>query len=153
MESWFLQPVSDQLSLSDNHWVLVRRRLNAGEHRAHLKRSSHENGDGTRHIDVLDHGLSIVVSYLLDWSLVDTSGHPIALRDSSGRPLDPDALVAIVDNLDPDRFIEIKTAIQAHIDAQEAARAAEKKTGGTLTPAPISPSRSAVDGVSTGSVN
>lgn len=147
MESWFVLPESDRLPLSSDHWVLVRRRLNTGEHRAHLRRSSREHADGTRRLDALEHGLSLVVAYLLDWSLKDI---PI---QEMGRPLEPDALVSVIDNLDFDRFVEIRKAIEAHVEKQDAAREVEKKTAGRKTSDPISALPSNVDAPSSTSVN
>jgi len=145
MDSWVVRPEQDRLPLADDQWVLVRRRLNAGEYRAHLKRSSTLDDAGDRRIDALEHGLSTVVSYLIGWS------NPIALQDENGAPLDPETLVPIVNSLSPERFNDIKQAIEAHVAKQEAARAAEKKTDGTTTSAPTSSSPDTSAGRSTGS--
>ena len=149
--SRFVLPESDRLPLSNGDWILVRRRLNTGQQRAHLHRcTAVDDDDGVRRIDSLDHGLSTVVAYLLDWSLTDAAG-PIPLRDETGRPFDPTALAALVDNLDPDDFTEIKAAIEAHRDKQTADRADAKKKAGRPTSSPTASSPDTSTGASTSS--
>src|SRR6185436_17397280 len=97
--SRFSRPESDRLPLSNGDWIIVKRRLNTGEQRAYLKRCSTLNDEGVRRIDPIDHGMSRVVAYLIEWSLVDSSQQPVSLQG-----LDPDGLMAILDNLDPDAF-------------------------------------------------
>lgn len=140
--SWFVRPQTKTLTLSHGHWILVRRRLNTGEHRAHLKRSSRDNGDGTLILDSLNNGFSTVLSYLLEWSLTDDEGKPVVIRGVS-----LDELSLILNNLDPDRFLEIKQAIDAHETAMVAERNAEKNgQDGESTSSAILPSPSVVTG-------
>lgn len=133
MPSWFIRPDTRRLALSDEQWILVKQRLNTGEHRAHLARSSVVGSDGLRRLDGLLHGFSLVVAYLLDWSLPDA-----VIRGGSDVEL-----TAALDNLAPERFAEIKLAIEAHEAAMEAAREVEKNApdGGTNGSATL-PSRS-----------
>lgn len=116
MPSWFIRPDTRRLALSDEQWIIVKARLNTGEYRAHMRRASVVGADGLRRIDSLAHGMSLVVAYLLDWSLPDTT-----IRD-----IGDVALTAALDNLAPHRFGEIKQAIEDHEAAIEAERVAEK---------------------------
>ena len=144
MPSWFVRPETVRLPLSDGQWILVKQRLNTGEHRAHLARCSVVGSDGRRRVESLTHGLSLVVAYLLDWSLSD-----VGIRDASEA-----ALTAALDNLEPDRFVEIREAVAAHELAMEAARETEKNvTGGERPASAISPSPSEPAGALSGSVN
>ena len=138
--NWFVRPETLRLPLSDGQWIIVKKRLTAGEFRAHLRRGSHLDADGARRVDLLEHSLSLVIAYLVDWSLdVDIRG----VSDAE--------LMAALDTLEPARFIELKQAIDAHEAAMTAERDAEKNgTGGETTSAAISPSPSAAAGVSSG---
>jgi hypothetical protein len=139
MSSWFVRPETDTLPLSDGHWIKVKRRLNTGEFRAHLKRSVRLGEDGVRRVEALDHGLSVVMAYLLDWSL------EAAIRDVSSSDL-----ASVLDSLDPERFAEIKAAIETHEDAMTAERNQKKTTtAGATKSDPISPSPSEPDSLST----
>lgn len=142
-DSWFVRPETCRLPLSDGQWLLVKRRLTAGEFRAHLKRCSTVEADGVRRINTIDHGLSLIVTYLLDWSL------DAAIRGESDQ-----VLAAALDTLAPHRFMEISAAIETHDTAMTAEREQEKngRDGETNLPA-TSPSPSVAAGVSSGSVN
>ena len=143
MGEWFVRPGTTRLPLSDNQWLVVRQRLSAGEYRAHLKRSSTVGDDGVRRLDMLDHGLSLIVAYLVDWSL-----------EAPIRGVSEAELVSTLDALDPPHFAEIKTAIETHEDAMTAERAAEKNaTDGAKASPAISPSPLEPAGASSGSVN
>lgn len=127
--SWFVRPETERLPLSDGQWILVKRRLSTGDYRAHLKRSSRLDARGVRQIDRLDYTFSLVIAYLIDWSL-----------DVEIRGVSEQDLTAALDTLDPTRFEEIKTAIDTHEAAMTAERE-EKKTmsNGEPMSAPISP--------------
>jgi hypothetical protein len=144
MGDWFVRPATRRLQLSDDQWLLVKRRLTAGEYRAHLKRSSQVDEAGLRRLNTLDHGASLVVAYLLDWSLT-TDAETI-------RGLAPGDLASVLDTLDPDHFSEIFQAVDAHVTAMDEERAQAKNgTGGEKRSVATSPSPSAADGVLTGS--
>jgi hypothetical protein len=143
MGSWFVRPRSRRLALSDDQWILVKDRLTSGEQRAHLKRCSTIGDDGVRRYDSLDEALSLIVAYLLDWSLAEQA--PIA-----GVP--EAALIQVLNTLEPGRFIELKGVVEAHDAAMTAERVAEKNgTAGETASAAISPSPSAAVGSSSGS--
>jgi hypothetical protein len=144
----FVRPETTKLDLSDGDWLLVKRRLTHGEHRAAYARM-YVWKDGELRADPLHTGIAMVVAYLLDWSLTDEAGKPVVIRDQSA-----DVVDATLRALDHDSFVEIKTAVDAHEEAMLAEREAEKKTRKpALTVAAISPSPSAAAGASTGSVN
>ena len=139
--SWFVRPDTHRIPLSDGEWIVVRNTLTTGELRAHLKRSSQIGSDGLRRVDMIDHGPSLVVAYLVDWSL-----------ESPIRGISEADLLMVVDLLLPPRFAEIKAAIETHEAAQAAARVAEKNgTDGETNDAATSPSRSAAAGAWSGS--
>jgi hypothetical protein len=144
MESdWFVRPKTERLSLSEGQWLLVKQRLTTGEYRAHLKRSSRVDDHGVRHVDLLEHSLSLVIAYLVDWSL------EAPIRGESEADV-----IAALDTLVPERFAEIKAAIEAHETAMAVAREQEKNaTAGEKNAAAISPSPSAAAGALSGSVN
>ncbi len=152
MRSRLVRPETAKLPLSDNDWILIRKRLNAGEHRAHLSRmfqNARELRDGTLRLDPRDVGLSKALAFLLDWSLVDEDDQVIDIREKSDAELQ-----AALDALDPETFDEITDAIDAHTKRMEQERAKSKKTpdGEPISPE-TSPSRSVSGGVSNGSVN
>jgi hypothetical protein len=127
--SRFVRPETDKLDLSGNDWLLVKRRLTAGEQRAAFARQIKRMtlGEPTL-LDPEGVGLSKIVSYLLDWSFVDDDGRSVVIRDQP-TPVVESALLA----LDTASFREVYEAITAHEDRQVAALAEEKKRtdGGT----------------------
>lgn len=149
MGSWFVRPETVTLPLSEGQWILVKKRLNAGEQRATFARMYLAGVDGTLKVNPLQTGLAQITAYLLDWSLTDDEGKPVVIRDTS-----VESLTAILNNLAPARFKEINTAIDQHVEAMETDRTAEKNAQAGETSAPkISPSPSDVTGALSGSVN
>lgn len=110
------------LPLSNGKTITVRRRLTTGEERAHLKRGRAADGS----FDSYEYGFGTVVAYLLDWAAPDDPPPVI-------RGVDEGTLIATLNALDPDDFIEIKDAIDAHRKAMIAERTNEKKTSVTST--------------------
>lgn len=121
--SRFVRPESEQLALSTGEWLLVKRRLTAGEQRHAFARIVKRMNVGERmELDPEATGLAKMVVYLLDWNLRDDEGAIVPIRDQ------PEAVVeAALLGLDPESFREIHDAIQAHEDRQLAALAEEKK--------------------------
>lgn len=121
--SRFVQPEATVLHISEGDTLTVRRRLNVGEQRAMFDQwLTPANAEGKRFVDDMMVGPAQVAAYLIDWSLTDAQGAHVEIRD---KPLDQ--IVSIVSALETDDFREIREAIEAHIDAQTAARAQEKK--------------------------
>jgi hypothetical protein len=117
VSSWFAQPEPERLELSDGQWIMVRKTLNHGEQRAALARISLQLPDGGLAVNRLAVSDETVISYLLDWSLCDLQGQPVVIRNASA-----DVVQARLDALDPDRFEEIKDAIDRHVEAVAKAR-------------------------------
>lgn len=142
----FVNPEMRRIDLAEGDYLIVRRRLNAGETRAAFVRMSFLTPDGSRRIDWMQYGPTLAAAYLLDWSFADKEGLPVVIRG-----LTPEQVTPVLDNLDPLDFGEVRDAIEAHHEAAEAAAAAEKKTrSGSPPPAVILPSPPAAAGVSSG---
>jgi len=123
--SRFVRPQTRTLTLANGDQLIVRERLTAGEQRAHFARRYTHDGAGRLVVNPLTVGDGVVLAYLLDWNLRDDQGQAVPIRD-----LSTEDLQRVVDNLDPQSFEEIKTAIETHEAALAAERAAEKKTDG-----------------------
>jgi hypothetical protein len=148
MESRVVLPEPVKLDISNGDWLLVKKRLNTGETRTMIQ-MMHTLVDGELKFNPLMRAPAKCVAYLVDWSLVDTKGRHIQIAGESSA-----VVLSALDSIDPDSFVEIRLAIEAHEDARIAERTAEKKIlTGETPPAAISPSHSAADGVLTGSVN
>lgn len=142
--SKFVKPETRTLTLSDGDTLIVKKRLNQGEKRAHHARLYVPGPDGKLRVNAMMAGLSTVLAYLLDWSLRDDSGAPIPIKG-----LAIDQLTLVLDGLDPDDYAEIQTAITDHEEAMQAERdEAKKARGGELKSAATSPSQPAADGPS-----
>jgi hypothetical protein len=136
MSSWFVRPELTRIVLSEQQWILVKKRLNAGEERATYARMYTAAGvDGKRRVDPLAVGLAVMVAYLVDWSLLDDEGNPITIRGLSS-----DELARVLDGLMPERFGEIREAVEAHENTMREERERQKKvpSGDPALP-PISP--------------
>lgn len=144
--SRFVQPEATILRLSKGDTLTVRKRLNVGEQRAMFDHwLTPPNDQGKRFTNDLMVVPAQIAAYLIDWSLTNATGALVDVRD---QPFD--ALVSILNALDPDDFREIRDAVDAHIDAQAAARAEEKKTRtGATESSATSTSRAVADGHST----
>jgi hypothetical protein len=142
MSSRMRKPETALLNISRGDWLLVKKHLTAGEQRQMFRRMLTAK-DGTA-VEPISVGLSKMVAYLLDWSVTDADDKPVVIRDQ------PDDVVAsILDNLDTDSFREIRQAIEAHDEAMEAAREAEKNSqDGGRESSPISPSANEPGGLS-----
>lgn len=109
----FPKPLTVRLPISDGDWVEVKKRLTAGEYHGLLQRQYVVQSDGRMQMDIRYAGLALMLAYLVDWSLT-TDGKPV--------PFDEAALLST----DIDTFREIRKAVEAHDEADEAARSAEK---------------------------
>jgi len=125
--SRFVRPETEKLELSEGDWVLVKRRLTAGESRRAMGRTFKsvelvEGGKIERKLDPEEIGLSVMVVYLLDWSLTDDTGKVVTIRDQPESVIE-NALL----QLDPSSFQEISDAIDQHVIRQRAELEQEKK--------------------------
>lgn len=129
MGSRVVRPETVRLEISQGDWLLVKKRLTAGESRRIYARMIKTMAAGEKiEMDPMQVGRSQAIEYLLEWSL--ESELPIRNRsaDDIGRALDA---------IDPSSFKEIIDAIQQHEAAMEAERAQEKndQAGETKSPA------------------
>lgn len=141
----FVTPEPFRLTLSGGQYVDIRKRLNHGETEDMYARMS-------PHALLLDRRqvrTAKLLAYIIGWSLT-IDGTPVPMSQDLPEDVRNDTLR----NLDPDRALEIYTAIETHEEAMATARAEEKKLQGGKTDAvAISALPSAVAGVSAGSVN
>jgi len=119
------RPETVKVDISQGDWLLVKKHLTSGEHRKRLSRML--NPDGT--VQPVNVGVTKIVSYLLDWSIADADDKPVVIRDQP-----EDVVQAALDALDVESFKEILTAIEAHEDAMQAVRDAEKNVQGIESP-------------------
>jgi hypothetical protein len=146
MSSWFVKPETTVLPLSNGATVTVRRRLNAGEARARVERWT-KTDDVTGLLQPIHTraGLATVTAYVVDWTVADDDGVVVPVRG-----LAPADLEAVIDNLLPERFAELLTAVEHHEVAMAAERTAQKKTVGPTTSEPILPSHADAVGATSG---
>jgi hypothetical protein len=109
----FVKPDTVRLPISDGDWIEVKKRLTAGEYRERLAREYVHGDDNRLRADLRQQGIALVVSYVVDWSFTD---------DGRLVPFSENALKSV----DVDTFREILQAVEAHDDADDAARSAEK---------------------------
>lgn len=126
--SRFVRPESEKLELSNGDWLLVKRRLTAGEERkgfAKTVKRMTAGGAGGREIELDWEAVSAAkcVTYLLDWSLRDDAGDIVPIRDQSEAVVE-----AALNALDGPSFREIYAAITAHEAREAALLEDEKKT-------------------------
>lgn len=130
MASRIVRPETVKIDISQGDWLLVKRRLNAGESRRVFERQVKLAPIGERpKLDPTQVGRSQAMEYLIDWSLSD-----LPIRDKS-----PDEIGDALDTIDLESFKEIVAAIQAHelrVDAElEAAK--NVRDGGSKLPATL----------------
>lgn len=122
MGSRFVAPETARLDISQGDWLVVKKRLTAGEQRRVFSRMVREMRPGEKvQLDPQQVGKTKAAEYLVDWSLTDAKGQPVVLRGKTG-----DEIGTMLDALDPDSFREIVAAIDAHEAAQDAAAEQEK---------------------------
>ena len=122
MASRFLKPETHRLDLSHGDWLLVKKRLTAGEQRRLFARMVKTMVQGEKiEMNPVQAGMSKIVEYLLDWSLTDPEGKPVLIRGKT-----PEQLATVLDGLDLDSFNEIYEVIEAHEKAMADEREQEK---------------------------
>ena len=134
--SRFVRPETVRLPISNGDWILVKARLNAGEHdllfdRAMLKDAQGAavmGDDGKPVLDPVKVSRALLLGYLVDWSLTTDDGQLVDIRHQP-----PEILEAALGDLDFESRQEILLAITAHDTRVRAATAEEKKrrTSGT----------------------
>jgi hypothetical protein len=150
-----VRPESKKLELSDGDWILVKKRLTAGESRAQFARIIKDAPGGEKPtLESIQVGLSRILAYLLDWSLVgpdDTTVLP--LRTPKG-DLSVDVMTSSLNSIDPESFAEILKAVEAHEEAMDKEReSAKNEKDGESKSLVTSPSPDSSTGVMSGSLN
>jgi hypothetical protein len=115
------RPETVRLEISQGDWLLVKKHLTAGEQRAIFRRMMRDGITGDR-IDSVRVGWSKMIGYLLDWSIQDADGKPVAIAGKSDEEIG-----AALDALDVDSFKEILHAIEEHEADTNKAMEAEKQ--------------------------
>jgi hypothetical protein len=142
MASRVVAPNDRRIPISHGDWVLLKDRLNAGEHKRMLRRGT----IGGR-FDGIEAGTAKVLAYLLDWSVKGLDGKPIPIQGKGSSEVE-----SALDSIDPDSYSEILRAVETHETAMDAERDAEKNgTDGATTSSALSPSRSSAAGDTSGS--
>lgn len=118
--SRFVRPETVVLPLSDGDSITVKKWLTEGEQRAAFARMYKPNGNGDSHVDPQHVGISMVLAYLLDWTLTD-EGKQVVIRE---QPIE--VVQAALDSLHPEDFDEIREAIKRHEDATAKERQEKK---------------------------
>jgi hypothetical protein len=147
--SRFARPETLTVPITNGDWLVLKKRLSAGEERQMYERASTINPvTGDRRLDSLQLGPATVVAYLLDWSLRDDAGLPVIIRGKS-----PTEVQTLLDALEAPDFLEIKAAVEAHDAAMAREREAQKKIPpGAPAFSPTSASPDAAAGGTNGSV-
>lgn len=145
MSSRMRRPETLTIQITRGDWLLVKKHLTAGEQRAIYSRMMRSDNQ----LDTLQVGRSKMVGYLLDWSVTDADNKPVVIRDQGHEVVE-----SALDALDMESWKEILGAIEAHEDAMEQERTAEKNAlDGAKASSAISPSLSSSAGDMSGSMN
>jgi hypothetical protein len=150
MRSRFVRPETTTLKISLGDTLIVKRRLNMGEQRDVLARMATSPTDGgVVRANPFEIGISMVLAYLVDWSICDEDGTHV---DIFQKPREE--VRAILNELDPLDFDEIRLAVDKHVEVQDKLHETEKKDrdGRSESPA-TSPSPDAAAGDMNGSPN
>lgn len=140
-----VDPKTTVLRISNGDTLTVKRRLNQGETRERMARMHRTGPNGELIFDRLMAGVALITAYLIDWTITGLDGSVI---DINGKSFDE--VCAALDSLDPDSFVEIREAIDAHDDAVIKERTEAKKLrDGESASSATSPSPSAATGPTT----
>lgn len=135
--SRYRKPEQHRIEISQGDWLLVRKHLTAGEERdaqTHLLKSV--RAGEKPEMDWKQIGVSMIVSYLLDWSIKDVNEQPIPVRDEPY-----EKVAAALLNLPNEDLEEIRQAVEAHDVAMRLEREHQKKASdGASVPSPTSAS-------------
>jgi len=128
-------PETAKLDIGNGDWLLVKKRLTAGESQEMLTAMIREGANGADKLDLPSIGINRVVAYLLDWgTFTDADGKPLVVRDQPS-----DVVRSVLKSLDVDDFGDVLKAVDAHMEAMEKEREAEKNApAGESTASPLS---------------
>ena len=124
---FFAKPETCKLDLPAGNWVLVKKRLTAGEQRDMLSHMVKESGA----IDSVQVGVCKLVAYVLDWSITDANDRPIVIFGQGEKVL-RDAL----NKMTADGFSILMQAVDEHMASVEREDEEEKKrilAGGSVS--------------------
>lgn len=143
-ESRVVVPGTTRLPLSHGDWVLVKRKLNAGETLDLFERAAPgidltRGPAALRDLSPMRTGLALLGAYLVDWSLVDPQGAPLSLSSTTTTA----EREAMVRSLDFESLTELITVVTDH-DART--RQEKKRHSGSSAPETSSPSLAAAGG-------
>jgi hypothetical protein len=111
-----------KIEISEGDWILCKKRLTAGEQRRIFTRQMKTMVAGEKvELNPQQVGLSQMVEYLVDWSITDSDGKPVVIRDQS-----PAFVESALEMLDIESFNEILKAVQDHEAAMTVERELEK---------------------------
>jgi hypothetical protein len=140
------RPDTVRLTLPDGEFVIIKRKLSAGERDDNLARSGHYNADGKLVLNPATVRVERLNAYLVGWSLTDGD----APGEGNALPMSPqmsdEERVATIRSLDVDTFDAIHEAIGKH----EQAEAKKKTPSGSPAAASSSESPFALAGTQTG---
>src|SRR5262245_19463421 len=104
------KPETTRLDLSDGDFLIVKKRLTAGEQRKIFARMVSKLVPGEKtEVDPMQAGIAKIVEYLLDWSIVDADNKPVDIRNQP-----PEFVAAALNALDGESYAEIRIAIDQH---------------------------------------
>lgn len=145
-------PEAVKLTLAEDEWILVRKKLTVGERHDSYEHMYLRNPDGSYVVNAdgrlvvgpVNSRMALVLCYLVDWSLTGPDDLPLGIRGES-----VETVKSILRSLDEETFEAIAAAITTHERSIATARLAQKKTR-NMKPvsAPTSPSPSGPAGPS-----
>jgi hypothetical protein len=144
-----LRPETTRLENSTGDWIVVKRRLNAGERQDQFAMLTADSRIDDLRVNRRKVGLSKMVAYLVDWSVTDPDGKKIKILYQS-----QDAIEQALRGLPTEVFTEILEMVEKHDEQADLSREKEKNAqAGENGSSSDSPSPGSLDGTTTGSVN
>lgn len=144
MSFFFAKQENSKIDLPGGHWLLIKKRLTAGEERAMYGQMLKESGIGVDPTKVSD---SKIVAYLLDWSVTDADDKPIVIYDQ-----DESAVRSALSGMRKEAYKLIQREIEDHMARVEREDEEEKKMilGGEPESSKTSHSAESLVGATTG---
>lgn len=131
-----VRPESITLPLSQGDYLVVKKRLNAGERQEMMFLAAKPAIAGEKvELDTTKVSFVKPAIYLLDWSYSDLSGKPIEIAGKT-----PDVIISALRSFNEETVKEINTAVDAHEQEQDALVTAKNSSEGATSSAAISPS-------------
>lgn len=132
MPSRIRPPAEIKIELpTDDDWILVKQHLTWGELRDSEVRMFKKLKPNDAELDPKWVGITLVLAYLLQWSILGMDGQALVI------PRSVDGMADVFRALDDYKGAEIMEAVQAHHLARLSAHAEEKKSPDGMTPLPV----------------